>query len=273
MQIWSYPSPASNHSMTPLFWHSRTFTICPTSFYPTYFRAIPGVLYSKGLSSCLFSHQLFTPALTHSICSALLQTHPPKLSGSVTFSSKPFCIFQDQSSHSFQRTLPSNKCSHVVPRSLIQGTKPLVRTVRWLPATPTVTCHARCTWVFLHLEPPCLYRPGIKPFPVTVSTMRRKPLLGTKLLSAYAAQGGQLPSEVSGCCEQLWSLTSCCEQITLSPLGDYTPCSPVFLSSTCVTLTLSNAGRIHLIETRADHASYPPTPRHQHRHTHTLWRA
>ena len=133
-----------------------------------------------------------------------------------------------------------------------------------------MTCQAQYTWVFLRLEPPCLCWPSAKPFPVNASTVRRKPLLGTKLTSAYAAQGGQLHSEVGGCCEQLWPLTSCCEQITLSFLGDYIPCSPVFLSSTCVPLILSNDGRIHFLESRSGHALYPcPTHRHRHTLTHT----
>ena len=138
-------------------------------------------------------------------------------------------------------------------------------------ATSTVSCQAQYPWVFLRLELPCLYWPGAKPFPVTASTVRRKPLLGTKLPSAYAAQDGQLHSEVGGCCEQLWPLTSCCEQITLFFLGDYTPCSPVFLSSTCVPLILCNDGRIHFLESRSDHALYPGPPHtHTHTHTHTL---
>lgn len=128
MQIWPYPSTASNLSKTPLFWHSRTFTIRPSSSSPAYFHTISG---SQGLAPRLFSCRLSTLVFIHSIPSSPQHCSKHILQYWVTVI--PLWIFLDQSLHSFQRNFPRNKCSHVVPKSLTQETKPPARIVSRLP--------------------------------------------------------------------------------------------------------------------------------------------
>lgn len=127
MQIWPYPSTASDLSKTPLFWHSRTFTIHPQPFLSSSF------LYCLWVPRPCFSSFLmptFYPRL-HTLHSLFTQ-HCFKRILQYWVTVIPFWIFLDQSLHSFQRNFPRNKCPHVVSKGLTQGTKPPERIISWL---------------------------------------------------------------------------------------------------------------------------------------------
>lgn len=75
-QIWPYPFPASNLSMTPHYPRMNPWLFIltskvlhnssQTSLYTAYFHTISCVLYSKGLATCLCHTNFPTPALTYS---------------------------------------------------------------------------------------------------------------------------------------------------------------------------------------------------------------
>lgn len=97
--------------------------------------------------------------------------------------------------HPCAENFPNNVC-------MVPSTRPNSSPVK-NDSQPTVSCQAQTPGLCKYQTACPKLGPGAKPFPVTASTVRRKPLLGTKLPSAYAAQDGQLYSEVGGCCEQL----------------------------------------------------------------------